>query len=270
MDKFETTPGGKGCIAVNRGKEAAMGCEWCRNRIEEMIREKQPERYNAAPERLVERLSKKGEKNPRVIRHESSASKKQEGKKEVRSQEGGSSGSGEQHQDEGSGSKRIKEESAGRKAAIESKESDGPMAQSEAHQGNELEATKDSKRAMDVDEFEKTARRRMEEKSQKREREEAERDEKMKVRRTEGESQGIITKTMGVDWISGEKFKERKDELREGRIRSVIIRGKDHKRATQIIEIQSVAGEHYICETPNMRCQEMSKAMTKIGKWASS
>ena len=88
----------------------------------------------------------------------------------------------------------------------------------------------------------------------------------MKVMRTEGESQGIITKTMEVDWMSDEQFEEKKDELRESRIPFVIIRGKDHKRGKQISEIQSLAGEYYIWETPNVKCQDLSKKMTKIGE----
>ena len=85
-----------------------------------------------------------------------------------------------------------------------------------------------------------------------REREEAERDEKMKVMRTEGEAQGIITKTMDLDWINEEKCEEMKDELRESRMPFVNIRGKNHRRGRQISEIQSLAGEHYLWETPNV------------------
>ena len=66
--------------------------------------------------------------------------------------------------------------------------------------------------------------------------------------------------------MSDEQFEEKKDELRESRIPFVIIRGKDHKRGKQISEIQSLAGEYYIWETPNVKCQDLSKKMTKIGE----
>ena len=186
-----------------------------------MIREKEPERYNAALERMVEWTRKKAEENPRATHQENKASEKKEERKEVRFQEGGSSGSGEKHQEEESGNKRRREESKG---------SNEPITQSETHPDEVMKEPNDNKRVRDLDEFEKIARRKMEEKKEKREREEAEREEKMKVMRTEGESQGIITKTMEVDWMSDEQFEEKKDELRESRIPFVIIRGKEHKR----------------------------------------
>ena len=147
---------------MNRGKNAVMHSEGCRNRMEEIIREKEPERYNAALERMVEWLSRKGEENPRVVHHESIASEKKEERKEVRFQEGGSSGSGEKHQEEESGNKRGREESKG---------SDEPITQSETHPDEVMKEPNDNKRVRDLDEFEKIARRKMEEKKEKRERE---------------------------------------------------------------------------------------------------
>ena len=66
----------------------------------------------------------------------------------------------------------------------------------------------------------------------------------MKVMRTEGESQGTISKTMHVEWFSEEKFEEKKDELRESSVPFMIIRGTDHKRGRQISEILCLAGEY--------------------------
>ena len=44
--------------------------------------------------------------------------------------------------------------------------------------------------------------------------------------RTEGESQGFISKTMDVDGISGENLEETKDELTERRVPFVMIRAR--------------------------------------------
>ena len=52
----------------------------------------------------------------------------------------------------------------------------------------------------------------------------------------------------------------------ESRIPFVIVRGKHHKRGRQLSEIQIVAGEYYIWETPDVKCQDLSKQMTKIGE----
>ena len=53
-----------------------------------------------------------------------------------------------------------------------------------------------------------------------------------------------------VDGMGEGKFEETKDELRERRIPFVIISGKNDRRGSQTREIQSMAGNYYICEMP--------------------
>ena len=66
--------------------------------------------------------------------------------------------------------------------------------------------------------------------------------------------------------MSDDKFEGKKDDLRESRILFVIFTGKDHRRGRQISEIQSLAGEYVTWETPNVKCREASRTMTKIGE----
>ena len=58
VDNNTITPGCKGCIAVSAGKKTVMHSEGCRSRMEEIIREKEPERSNAALEGMMEWMSK--------------------------------------------------------------------------------------------------------------------------------------------------------------------------------------------------------------------
>ena len=44
-DKYGVTPGCKGCIASNKGKPSTLHDDRCRARIEELIKEKEPDRY---------------------------------------------------------------------------------------------------------------------------------------------------------------------------------------------------------------------------------
>ena len=51
-DKYGLTPGCKGCIASNRGKAPVPHDDRCRVRIEDMIKENEPERYERALDRV--------------------------------------------------------------------------------------------------------------------------------------------------------------------------------------------------------------------------
>ena len=55
-----------------------------------------------------------------------------------------------------------------------------------------------------------------------------------KITRKEGETQGEITKTMGIDKVDDDNWEEEKQNLREVKVPFVIIKGINKKRAVEV------------------------------------
>ena len=70
LDKYDYTPGCKGCIAANRGQVSVPHNEQCRLRIEAKIETEDPERYNRALSRMIEQEAmKRNPENPEKPRN---------------------------------------------------------------------------------------------------------------------------------------------------------------------------------------------------------
>ena len=87
-----------------------------------------------------------------------------------------------------------------------------------------------------------------------------------KVVRTEGESQGNIAKTMDVDSLDEQEWRDCKEQLQEERRPFVIIEGNNWKRGLQASKIQDMMGEYYIWNMPRkVQTPELVKKMAYIG-----
>ena len=67
--------------------------------------------------------------------------------------------------------------------------------------------------------------------------------EKIKITRSEGESQGQVNKEMDVDSIMESEWERTKDELRQEKIPLLMIEGSDIDKAIQAARIQDMLGE---------------------------
>ena len=92
---------------------------------------------------------------------------------------------------------------------------------------------------IDLDDYDMAKKRRIEEKKEGEKRKsEVHNHEKMKMVRSEGESQGRVNKEMDVDLILESEWEGIKDELRQEKIPLLIIEGSDMDKAIQAARIQ--------------------------------
>ena len=120
---------------------------------------------------------------------------------------------------------------------------------------------------IDLDKYDMAKKRRIEEKKEggKRKSEEPNH-EKMKIVRSEGESQGQVNKKMDVDLILESEWEGIKDELRQEKIPLLMIEGSDMDKAIQAARIQDMLGEYYVWKQPKSEQSSRSlKMMNHIG-----
>ena len=97
---------------------------------------------------------------------------------------------------------------------------------------------------VDLDGYDMAKKRRIEEKKEGEKRKSEEPNhEKMKIVRSEGESQGQVNKEMDVDLIMDSEWERIKDELRQEKIPLLMIEGSDMDKAIQAARIQDMLGE---------------------------
>ena len=68
----------------------------------------------------------------------------------------------------------------------------------------------------------------------------------VKVARTEGESQGEISKDMDLDAINEGEWEGVKDAIRQEKIPLLMIEGSNQDRGIQTCRIQDMVGEYYV------------------------
>ena len=97
---------------------------------------------------------------------------------------------------------------------------------------------------IDLDDYDMAKKRRIEERKEGEKRKSEEPNhEKMKIVRSEGESQGQVNKEMDVDLILESEWEGIKDELRQEKIPLLMIEGSDMDKAIQAARIQDMLGE---------------------------
>ena len=97
---------------------------------------------------------------------------------------------------------------------------------------------------IDLDSYDMAKKRRIEERKEGEKRKSEEPNhEKMKIVRSEGESQGQVNKEMDVDSIMESEWERAKDELRQEKIPLLMIEGSDMDKAIQAARIQDMLGE---------------------------
>ena len=75
----------------------------------------------------------------------------------------------------------------------------------------------------------------------------------VKVARTEGESQGEISKDMDLDAINEGEWEGVKDAIRQEKIPLLMIEGSNQDRGIQTCRIQDMVGEYYVWRSPSKR-----------------
>ena len=262
--KYGSTIGCPGCIAQNRGGTANHN-ERCRDRIEKLIMQKEPERYDKTLTRLVERQVKRQDEKDRKRRREEEVQEKikcekcgaEKGYIKVVSHK-------DKDGNETSGKYCVPcakdidaaadvTTSLPRKSVAEKRKFE------EAATGHiDTPMYKEAKR--DKEEGDN-----MEEDKNKRQREE-EPEEAGKLRKTEGESRGVVEKEMDVDAFEEDQWTIERTNMYENKMPIVNVRGKNIKRTLQACSVQEYIGELYICEIPlEENDKEISAHMKKIG-----
>ena len=106
------------------------------------------------------------------------------------------------------------------------------------------EVARDPFDMIDLDNNDMAKKRRIEEKKEGEKRKSEEpNQEKMKIVRSEGESQGQVNKEMDVDTIMDSEWERIKDELRQEKIPLLMIEGSSMDKAIQAARIQDMMGE---------------------------
>ena len=285
LDKYGYTFGCPGCRAKNRGDIAVNHSEECRRRIEEKIREADPERYMRTLGRLAEGTLKEGTLKEGTLRkekgHERRAKhfevrkklKQKEDRKEERREEMRRKSV---HGAQGENMDRDKTWTCTKCKTINEESYKFCMECANRNPQRSIEEVASSsseppayRRKAEEEEKENHRKRKAEEGSMRedeRDRRKKEEDSKGSLTKEGGETRGDIDKTMNVDMMEEEEFQERKTDLRENKIPLVILQGTNWKRIAQMGEIQNTGGEFYIWEMPRkMNTAVINSRMRNIG-----